>query len=297
MARGIDLAEDAGMMTTTFAYRDALEGARLRHAELRARRTEAQRALDDADRALGRRIARIAAGAMGVAGALAMVGAVIYSNTAEQHGARPWLGAPTTVLLGAWPAMAVAYAAGRVVDVWRRLVHRIAPAPRARDLHTEIARLEQPLPVAETRTRATNLERASVALPLIAMALLGPLTLHAIVNVCVRHVPLDEFHNWITLSTIIVGHAHLLLAWLGFRFATRLRATADADVRSMWIREGYGAYWRTVLASAIPGALLLLIPPAITGVTAPFIIFPAFWRMAHRVATERALLGGETVPF
>ena len=280
------------MMTTTFAYRDPLEGARLRYAELHARRTREQAALDDADRALGRRTARLAAGLTGVAGILAITAAFLRTAVAQ----RPVDGEPTTILLGVWPTMTVAYLLGRV-DLWRRLGTRTEPARIKRDLHTEIAHMEQPLPIEAVRARATRLERASVSLPLVVAALLGPLTLHALVYVVLGGNSRARFDGWMLLSLAIVGHAHVALAWMGHRYATRMRDADSVDVRHGWANEAWRVYGRTLLVAAIPGAILLFIPPILTAVTGAFIILPAFYAMARQVVTERALLGGEPVPF
>jgi UPF0716 family protein affecting phage T7 exclusion len=83
------------------------------------------------------------------------------------------------------------------------------------------------------------------------------------------------------LSAVIVGHAHLVLAWLSWRFAKRLVA---GDARPAH-REAFGALGWTVLAAAVPGAIMLLLPPLLTAVTGAFVIIPAFsW--AHRTASR-----------
>ncbi|MFT3768843.1 MAG: hypothetical protein QM820_25645 [Minicystis sp.] len=278
------------MTTTTFAYRDATEGARIRHADLSARRARDERALADAQLARGRRSGRIAAGAAGIIGAVALVGTTLVHAFGHGH---PIAGVPTAVLLGAWPAMVLAYLGGRD-DLRRRLL--TSNERLARDLHAEIARLEQTLPVARVREQAARLERLSVALPLVAIALLAPLTLHALAFLLASG-SLREFDGWIALSLAIVGHAHVVLAWRGWRYARRLRDEDSATVRGGWLHEAQATYGYTVLASAIPGALLILLPPFLTGLTGFFVIPLAFYVMARRVVTERALLGGEPVPF
>lgn len=269
------------MTTTTFAYRDDAEGAALRHADLLARRARVDRALADARRAHGRRVARIAAGVTGVAGAAILAGTTAAS-VAHAHVEQ---GTLTAILLGTWPIVGLAYLAGRV-DWRRRAEEPIARVTRGRDLHAEIARLEQEVPVALERERARRLERASVALPLVAAALLGPLTLHAIVYVLVCRAWLWSFDGWIALSLAIVGHAHLVLAWMSHRFAKGVSAAT-------WRKDAWRAYGYTVLASAIPGLVLFLIPPILTAITGLLVIPLAFRTAAVAVEAERRLLGAE----
>lgn len=277
------------MIPTTLAYRDDAEGAAIRLADLVTRRTRDDRALAGAQRAHGRRTARIAAGTVGVVAAAALASVTAAAQLAHVPLPR---GTSTAVLLAAWPAMALAYAAGRV-DLWRRLGRAIAPAPRARDLHAEIARLEQEVPVARTRARASSIERASAALPLIATALLGPLTLHAIVYGVASNDLMNHFDTWIGLSLAIVGHAHLVFAWMGHRYAARLRSATSDEIRRTWLRQALKAYGYTVLASAIPGAIFILLPPILTALTGLFLASLAYCVVSAAIVTERGLLGEE----
>jgi hypothetical protein len=277
------------MMTTTLAYRDDAEGAAIRHADLVSRRARDDRALGDARRAHGRRVARIAAGVTGVAGAAVLAGTTAASHLAHAHVTKGTLSA---ILLGAWPIMGLAYIAGRV-DWWRRAGEPTRAAARARDLHAEIARLEQEVPVAPMRERARRLERASVTLPLAALALLGPLTLHAAVFEVCWGDPISQFDTWIALSLAIVGHAHLVLVWMCHRFAKKVERSTSGEIRATWFMDSWRASGYTIIASAIPGIVLALLPPILTAVTAFCIVPAAFRKVANAIATERCLLGSE----
>lgn len=273
-------------MTPTFAYRDPLEGARLRHAELCTRHSAEQGDLAAADAVRGRRVARVAAAAVGALGVAALVATVIGRAVA---GLGLDGGAVTPVLLGAWPAMGVAYVVGRV-DAWGRVAalgERLRPEA---DIFARIARLERRRPVEEARARAARLEQVSVALPLVALSLLAPLTVHFTVSALLG---LRNFDVWIVLSLAIVGHAHLVLAWLSTRYARFLRTSDSDTVRRTWLRHATRVLGFTVLASAIPGVIFVLLPPIITAMTGLVVILPAFRAAACKIVAERVLLGEE----
>jgi hypothetical protein len=96
-----------------------------------------------------------------------------------------------------------------------------------------------------------------------------------------------DFDIWIMLSLVIVGHAHIVLAVLGARFASKARDMSIDEVelsrgRAQWVAFGY-----TLLASALPGALLFLIPPVLTAATG-VIVAPVMFNLAsHWIRSER----------
>lgn len=57
--------------------------------------------------------------------------------------------------------------------------------------------------------------------------------------------------------------------------------------------DSYRACGYTIIASAIPGAVLFLIPPILTAATAACIVPAALRKVANAVATERCMLGVE----
>jgi len=168
----------------------------------------------------------------------------------------------------------------------------IAPAVERRALRRACAADDDPVAALEALRHATgetitagvarSWEIAGLALPLIATALLGPLTLHAPFFLGTLR-PAQEFGQWILLSAVIVGHAHLAFGYFAYRHVRRLTQGERLGARSAL------AIWgKTILVSAVPGVLLAGIPPIITAVTGVFLVGPMlYW--AHRTQeAERA---------
>jgi hypothetical protein len=144
--------------------------------------------------------------------------------------------------------------------------------------------------------RADAFEKASVALPLMAIALLAPLTIHAGVWAAILGIQGDlsafpEFDGWVAMSLVIVGHAHLLLAFFGYRFAKKLREMPLSEIDRAGSSMAWRAFWWTVFASALPGAILYLIPPVLTLLTGLLFSPAMFFLMWKRVIAERKALG------
>src|SRR5260370_38098921 len=75
------------------------------------------------------------------------------------------------------------------------------------------------------------------------------------------------YDEWIRVSVLIVGNAHIALAVCAFLFARRLHRSSLEEMHcrfhALWLK----ALGITVLVSAAPGVLLLAIPPVLTFVT------------------------------
>src|SRR5262249_30968662 len=135
------------------------------------------------------------------------------------------------------------------------------------DLHRDLALLEAAAPRSELIGRTEALERESVMFPLMAIALLAPLCIHFIVAGAWIW---PKFDQWIAVSYVLVGHSHLVLAYLGWSFARRVCRTPTEDLATV-SHGGWRAYWIVVGSSAFPGAVLLMIPIALVAVTGLFI--------------------------
>jgi hypothetical protein len=261
------------------AYRDHTEGARIRYAELLSR-TRNTAGTTGAARVFAARTARIWAGTTGVAGAalVAMLG--IADKLGHRH---PPL---TVVLLASWPAMGGAYMLGQILGA-RRAARLSVPA-KTEDVLGDLARLEADQPLEAARHTAARIESVSLALPMIAVALLAPLTLHFPVAVLLDAGA--KFDDWIMMSLAIVGHAHLALAAMYARFAYKARkldsVTLDLD-RSAF---GWGAWCVAVGVSAVPGIVLFVIPPILTAVTGLVFNPLLFWAMTRTIIGERQAL-------
>jgi hypothetical protein len=288
--RGTALAMSPGMTTTTFsgtppalAYRDSLEGARIRYADLLAR-LRATPVLPGISGVLAARSGRTWAGAFGIAGAVLM--AIVAGVLAIFKLDAVLRGVPTSILLLSWPAMGAGYVFGRVLGAHRA---KAAAAPRpSGDVHADLAELERTDPVARARDLATRIAWKSTALPMIGVGMLAPLTIHFIAWMMLR--PYSDVDIWIVLSLVIVGHAHLTLAFLYARFATRAGRLSDDELAAQRSRFEWRTYGFTVLASAIPGALLFAIPPVLTAATA-LVFHPLLFRtMTRTILAERQAL-------
>ncbi|WP_438014414.1 hypothetical protein WMF18_26320 [Sorangium sp. So ce315] len=86
-----------------------------------------------------------------------------------------------------------------------------------------------------------------------------------------------------------MGHVHVVVAYLAFRYArtlhdTSTRVLADAPPPGALRALGYAT-----LASLIPGVMLFAIPPVVVAATGAFVV-PAFVLARHRLPEERRSL-------
>jgi hypothetical protein len=149
---------------------------------------------------------------------------------------------------------------------------------------------------------ADRLEQRSVALPLAALALLLPLTLHRVAGLALGALgamPLASMDSWIRGSMILVGHCHLLLVLLACLFARDLRRHPDFPEEQLAQRAGWGAFAWTSLASIpaatlclalwpLEGWVLFMILPTLVTLTGLGFVPTAFRALGRAVARERA---------
>jgi len=269
----------------TTAYRDDLSAAVLRRDELLRLHQ------DDIDRApaiaalVARRKARIAAGAVGVLGFLAVA---VLALTAIARGLEHRGGLLTEMLLASWVAALVVWAAVRVAV--GRVTRARVQAWRGESAHpaADVARMEMPHPRAALMEEAHHLEVASIAAPMMAAAMLLPLTLHFLFEMdSTFRFEMDSparFDHWIVASVAFVGHAHLLFAGLCWRYARKLRARWPAVGAT---GEAYKALLVTAAACVFPTVFIAPIYVLFTGL----IPAPVMFVVARRiVARERAVL-------
>jgi hypothetical protein len=208
---------------------------------------------------LAKRYARAAGGAVGTAGALAMVALAAATDDEE----------PTYALVGACIAAFATYAVVRAVLGTRSLFERFAPPktlvppPLSGEMQTDLGILARFNPLAELRGRLARIEPWSLELPLIAASLLTPLTLHFLVATFLAGPDLRGFATWIRVSLVVVGHAHLALAACAVRYARRLRREDSLNVHREWGR----ALAIAVGVAALPGVILFVVPPALSALT------------------------------
>jgi|GEM_PF-3208211 len=215
------------------------------------------------------RQARIVAGAVGATAAVAMFAALAVSNR----------GLPTLVLIGAWPAMAFAYAVAFVAARYRLRRTLQQSVWRTDDVFCDLRRLECDglAPAAVAEDRASRQAHASYALPLVAAAVLGPLTLHLFVaSLFPEPLSAADFADWMKLTAMFTGPAHAYAVWAAWQFPRRRRPFQPAAGAALW--------------AIIPGAIALFIPPVIVLVTGAVIAALCFVPMGALIDRENALL-------
>ena len=131
-------------------------------------------------------------------------------------------------------------------------------------------------------TPRRDLFTTSLVVPAVGLALVLPLSLHLVVMLALRE-PTASFDDWVQVSLLCVGFAHVVFAIL---FGTRASQLARTAAPPMKIRSIYG--W-SVLASTAPGLLLFAIPVALTAVTGLFVLPVIAW-FDQIAARERATL-------
>jgi hypothetical protein len=296
----------------TTAYRDDLIAARLeRDALLERHREELASVPVDLGRIHARRVARTVAGkaAVGSVIVLGMVAIhILVASIMDPIRPNRLDGRLTVVLLSAWVVVAAAYAAGRLLGglAFRREVAR--PLHLTEDVHADVERLRTGGPFRAVKDFVERGETASVAYPLMGLALLVPLTLHfgayavAVIAEGTRlERALEGFDEWIAASMILVGHAHLVLVYLARRYAQRLGALSNAQIDRSPPPGGMSALAYTTGSSMLAGAIGLLVSPisglvgmlvigALAGITGLLFVPWSFTSLRRRLVQERVTL-------
>jgi hypothetical protein len=276
------------------AYRSLEPVLQERLAVLQERRAKDTSQVEAARRVAMRRMGRAWGGAvaLGIAVLAFVAGLLALPATYDTD---KWLRELATVLLFAAPVV------GLVVLVCGRLFGRAwltwtldVPLRLTGDAATDLSRLESTDPLQESREVAMRWERASIALPLAAVSMLAPLTIHGVVwgmlswpsgNMTVSS--LSDYGEWIALSALIVGHAHLAVLIGTVRWAFRLRETPTVRL-GVDLHKHWGLTLLVAMGVAcVPGIVLLGIPPLMVGITG-IAFLPATYGLAARaVVSER----------
>lgn len=235
------------------------------------------------------RWARALAGSVGITGAVAM--AVLSAG--QDVG-----GAPTYALLGSSVAAIATYVLARLVVPAATSLSLSTPAPALTgDLRSDLAELDESDPATVVDRRLSRLEEWSTALPMAAISLLTPLTLHYVVA-ALGGDSASSFAKWIQISLMIVGHAHLTLMGLAIAFARKMTRASREELGRMSIHREWGkALGITVAASAVPGVLLLAVPPVLAAITGLAFVPFMFVFMRRRMIAERAIIDLASTPW
>ncbi|MBX3223387.1 MAG: hypothetical protein KF795_22940 [Labilithrix sp.] len=230
------------------------------------------------------RIARALAGGVGIAGAVCLTASALLTSD----------GTPTHVLLGAGAASVATYLLARVVlgvaGSFRQARGWTLPRLTG-ELDADLARIDASNPLHPLARHLGALEAWSTTLPLAAISLLLPLTLHyAFISVTGAETA-ESFARWIRISLVIVGHAHLALMALAIAFGRKLSRLGGEGLATLSIHREWARAWGIViLVSAMPGLFLLAVPPILTAITGIAFIPFMFALTRRRLMNERATL-------
>jgi hypothetical protein len=235
------------------------------------------------------RVARIVGGAAGVAGAAAM--AITSAMTSEDH-------APMYALIGGGVAAVASWLVTRIgLGVAGRFRFGISLKEKlpmlSGHLANDLESLDQSDPLPRIERHLSGLELWSTSLPLIAMSLLMPLTLHLIVAPLFGpHYDFTRsYSEWIRISLVIVGHAHLAVALLSYLFARKMKKMETSELATLNVNRSWAKAWGiTIGVSAVPGVVLLLVPPILTALTGLLFIPAMFFAMHSRTLKERRVI-------
>ena len=288
-------------------YRDENEGLNLQIETLLERYRENSKSLAEPLRLLYvRRSARMLAGKVATFGtallALLAVDAMVSGEdvSLSRVGDKALLGIGqgtlSIILLGLLAAVVITYQAGLLLgrgELRRKLARAI---PSTGDAHRDLAHLEAASPELELRHLLAAQERPSIALPLMGALTLVPIAIHFGVYLLFfvlfnRHPhPLATFDDWMGFSVLLVTHAQVITAYMGFRYAKKAATEEDITTLAALPTGSGSALGLATAASLIPGAVFLLIPPAIVLVTGAVVVLPLFSMARSRLLAERALL-------
>jgi hypothetical protein len=220
------------------------------------------------------RAGRVAFGVVLLAGAVAVLAALD-----EPYDASPRLlvTVPFALLLGA-----VVQCAALWLGPWLSTRQRaLGGGPSV-----PVAGLSSPPEAGLLHAVAGRLEGPSYSLPLVGLALVAPLSLHAPLFLLAPDEGMSSLHSWITASVFLVGLAHLTLAVMSYRFARRLHRglVLAAD------RESLLALCVTIAAGCVPGVFFAGIPPILVAITGLLFVPASFLAMERRQRRERGLL-------
>jgi hypothetical protein len=280
---GITLEPTAGMNANGLYRNDSLAACSARDDLIAAR----ERELADtagAQRTFRRRVIRIAAG-----GALTVGGVLLWATTAFWLATSFFAGSDSSdrgleqllVLLIPTPWLLAAAAAVAAKVLSRRfLAARYGRFVAGEDPWRDLARLARRAAPSTLRQRASALETASVVWPLVGLALVLPISIHAIVGELFG-VGWD-FSRWIGLSAIVAGPAHVALVVCALLYARRLRKSALPI--NGW--PGWRAFAITTGVSVVPFGIWVL-PPLLVAATGLLFIPWSFEWVGRAVERER----------
>lgn len=225
------------------------------------------------------RRARQLAGSVGIGGFVAMVASAVCG--------RHWTG---LLLVGTWLAMVVVFALKLLLTRWTAARDVRRSLRGTEDLFADLLQLDAGGPRGAILRELQRMEKGSFVLPVVALSLLVPLTMHYIIGTSLLDVRPEGFNHWVLLSLILVGHAHITLLIMSVVHVSRVSSEVQEGIGACGLARGFWALLWTITASAIPGAVFLFVPPVLVALTGLVFVPWMFLWVSYRTRTERRLL-------
>ena len=277
------------------AYRSLEPVLEQRMVELREKRAREAFPLLVTHRVASARVGRAFGGAVMLAFGVVALGCGLASLLADGSSQREMRTLATEVLLAGW-------AAGLVVSIAVKVLQRLVLAARSNpplllsgNAAADLAGLEAQDPLARAKAFARRWERSSLALPLAALSISSPLTIHwlfwsGLQLMSHGGVPADDFGEWIGYSALIVGHAHVAVLVGSVLWARSLRSKPTALVRENLCKQWGLTLLVAVGVACVPGIALLGVPPLLVAITGLAFIPAMYVTAAYVVHRERLTL-------
>jgi hypothetical protein len=129
--------------------------------------------------------------------------------------------------------------------------------------------------------------RLSFGLPLAALILLTPLSVHGVVAIALGVSPIG-FATYMAVTTFTVGHAYIVLIFMAFRHVKLCqREQSCPPAEGPPKHRGWSALGAAVAASCVPGILVFGIPPLVVALTGALFVPWIFDWVAYRSCLEQ----------
>jgi hypothetical protein len=246
-------------------------------------------------RVAARRVGRAFGGAVMLAFGVVALACGLASLLADGASQKETRILATEVLLAGWAAGLVVALAAAYLERFVLAARSNPPLLLSGNAAVDLVGLEARDPLAVAKAHARRWERASVALPLAALSISSPLTIHWLVWTTLQlasrgTVPADDFGEWIGYSALIVGHAHIAVLVGSVLWARSLRSKPTALVRQDLCKHWGLTLLVAVGVACVPGIALLGIPPILVAITGLAFIPAMYLATAYVVQQERLTL-------
>ena len=141
-----------------------------------------------------------------------------------------------------------------------------------------------PAPRHNLAQAAARLATWSLRLPLVGLSLMAPLTIHGLFILLLGEMNIAEFSDWMLISALVVGQAHLALVWLAWHRGTHM---AQEREPLPWKATAWELLWKITLAACIPSGLLMMVPPLLTFMTGAVFVPAMIWLAINISSQER----------